>query len=247
MNPVFIFGAPRSGTSMLHWALAQHARLWGGEESDFLSTLAEGANRAYERGIRSGERHWLVKEDVSRAEFLSTVGEAVNALYLSRSGGLRWIEQTPHYVFHYAALEAMFPAAKFIHITRDGRQAVTSMQEKFSWSFYRSMKTWKLSAGAGLEISVLGRENFMQVRYESIVKNPSKYLRYLYDFIEEEYQEISVEFLRSPINAAPGREGESPLEKLDPDRLNWWPAKSLLFRLYCGHVQKELGYPLASR
>src|SRR3954469_7285830 len=38
-DPVFIIGAPRSGTSILVWALAQHPRLWGGPESNLLYHL----------------------------------------------------------------------------------------------------------------------------------------------------------------------------------------------------------------
>ena len=34
--PVFIIGSPRSGTSVLHWALCEHEMLWGSEESELL-------------------------------------------------------------------------------------------------------------------------------------------------------------------------------------------------------------------
>ena len=38
-DPVFILGAPRSGTSILVWALAQHPEFWGSAESNMLYHL----------------------------------------------------------------------------------------------------------------------------------------------------------------------------------------------------------------
>lgn len=227
---------------MLHWALAQHPALWGGAESDFLSRVLDGAERAYRDGTRFGEHHFLVAEGISRAEFLRFIGMGIDAMYRSRSGGLRWIEQTPHYVLHYAGLEAMFPDARFIHITRDGRQAVNSMQKKFGWRLAKSMKTWRLLAGAGQRINERGPGNFLQVRYESIVRHPQQEMRRVFDFIEENYAPGSVEFLKTPINTAPGCEQEAPLDKLDPGRVSWGRSKDLLFRIYCRETQSRLGY-----
>ncbi len=38
-RPVFIIGSPRSGTSVLAWALAQHKDFWTAGETDFLFHL----------------------------------------------------------------------------------------------------------------------------------------------------------------------------------------------------------------
>ena len=43
-----------------------------------------------------------------------------NALFSSRSGGKRWIDQTPYYVFMTEVLVRMFPGL-FLHVLRDGR------------------------------------------------------------------------------------------------------------------------------
>lgn len=247
MNPIFVVGAPRSGTSMLHWALAQHPKLWGSAESDFMGTVAAAMTHAYDVGTRFGEHHWLVKEGVSRDEFLAYIGSGIDALYRSRSGGLRWMEQTPNYVFHYATLRAMFPGARFVHIIRDGRHVVTSMQDKFGWSFSQSMATWKSSVAAGNEINTRGPEDFLQIRYESVVTDPEAALKRLFEFIGEDSHTACREFLQTPVNTAPGREQETPMDKLDPARLQWGFSKAMRFRRACGPMQKALGYPLAGR
>ena len=110
-GPIFVVGSPRSGTSMLHWALVQHPAIWGGVESDFISRLINGANKAYASGTRYGELHWLSKEGVTRADFLGYIGTGIDRMYRSRSNGQRWVEQTPHYVLCYDDLDAMFARA----------------------------------------------------------------------------------------------------------------------------------------
>lgn len=241
-GPIFIVGAPRSGTSMLHWALVQHENLWGSAESDFLRPIVRGIESAYESGTNLGDYHWLIKENVSKAEFMQFIGQGIESLYFSRSGGLRWVDQTPQYVLDFSSLAAMFPCARFIHIVRDGRQVICSMQEKFGWSFVKSMNTWKQMVEAGYRISCEKRTNFLQIKYESIVRNPEDLFRNIFEYIEEKYEPASVKFLKSPINYAPGREVEASLEKLNPRWENWSLFKRTIFRVYCGGIMKNLGY-----
>lgn len=128
-QPVFIIGSPRSGTTALARALAEHPDLWTSHESYFLNGLF-GDGRASRVHTRQTERKapgWLKTEHVDRAEFLAYVGVGLNALFTSRSGGRRWIDQTPLYTVFAEALAELFPDALFLHIVRDGRRVVNSM------------------------------------------------------------------------------------------------------------------------
>ena len=69
-KPIFVLGPPRSGTSMMQWALRQHPDLWGGEESDFLVPLLRNLERSYEHGLKRGDKHWLARQEVSYEEYL---------------------------------------------------------------------------------------------------------------------------------------------------------------------------------
>lgn len=227
---------------MLHWALVQHNNLWGSAESDFLSSLIKGVETAYASGTKYGEHHWLNKESVSKTELLRQVGQAIESLYFSRSGDLRWLDQTPHYVLHYDGLNAMFPGAKFIHIVRDGRQVICSMQEKFGWSFMKSMNRWKQLAEAGDMIKRKNKDNFLQVTYDSLVLDPEISLRRIYEFIEEEYEPDSADFLEKPINTSPGRESEPSRDHLIPRWQSWKLHRRAVFGAYCGRLMKDLGY-----
>ena len=87
-------------------------------------TLVE---RAFERAMEIPGRAGFGVEDVSREEFLASVGMGINALITSRSGGRRWIDHTPLYTLIVDTLAEVFPGASFIHILRDGREVVHSM------------------------------------------------------------------------------------------------------------------------
>jgi len=173
------------------------------------------------------------------------IGQGIESLYFSRSGGLRWVDQTPQYVLDFSSLNMMFPHARFIHIVRDGRQVICSMQEKFGWSFVKAMNAWKQMVEAGYRISCEKRTNFLQIKYESVVRNPDSLFREIFEFIEEKYEPKSVKFLKLPINSAPGREVEPSLEKLSPRWENWSLFKRVIFRAYCGKIMKDLGYQAA--
>lgn len=129
-NPIFVIGSPRSGTTALARALGRHSELWTSHESYFMNSLY-GRGRAEDAWRRDAEREqapsWLKTEEVSRPEFLGWLGVGVNALYTSRSGGRRWIDQTPLNTLMVDDLADMFPGAVFVHIVRDGRHVVHSM------------------------------------------------------------------------------------------------------------------------
>lgn len=127
-NPIFIVGSPRSGTTALAAALSEHSELWTGGESTVLYHLfhPDRLHKVFEWGTllpASSLRTQHIGED----EFLRALGVGVNALFTTRSGGKRWIDQTPTYTLMLEELAVMFPDAQFLHILRDGRKVVHSM------------------------------------------------------------------------------------------------------------------------
>lgn len=128
-EPIFIFGSPRSGTSILAWSLAQHDHLWTSEESEILLLLygQSIAEQAYAETTATPVKNWITEQGVSREEFLAHVGLGINALFTSRSGERRWIDQTPSYTLIADKLADLFPDARFLHILRNGPSVVNSM------------------------------------------------------------------------------------------------------------------------
>lgn len=242
--PVFIIGAPRSGTSMLHWALCQHDALWGSEESDFLRPMIEGALTAYTEGTSRGDRHWLVHEKVDKNEFLAHVGLGLNALYTAHADGRRWVEQTPSYTLCADGLAQLFPTAQFLVLSRDGRQVVESSRAMMQLSHRRACKWWRLYTDAARDFQATHPERCLQLRFEDLLVETAATLGRTFEFLGLEPIDAATKFIteREPINAAPGRAGESSGDKLAARWHRWSGGQRRMFLRTCGPALRRLGY-----
>jgi Sulfotransferase family len=129
-DPIFIIGSPRSGTSILNWALSRHSELWASIESGALYALfgrGQVEQAFTDTTAYPGAQDWLLRHDVGQEEFLNYLGLGLNALVTSKSGGLRWIDKTPANTLVVDLVAQLFPEASFLHILRDGRRVVHSM------------------------------------------------------------------------------------------------------------------------
>jgi len=156
-GPVFVVGAPRSGTSILTWCLGQHPNILPLEESGWFGRFAVELGVSYRVGSQFGQRSQLSALGVDRDMFLEAFGETIDTIIhrhraqleqncrrvaeqnpgcanspfsVSRSKSelkSRWVDGTPEYSFHICELRKLFPNAKFVHIVRDVQSVVNSM------------------------------------------------------------------------------------------------------------------------
>lgn len=153
-GPIFIVGAPRSGTTLLQYMLRSHPRIsLPTGETHFMVPLYR--NRAAYGDLSRYENMRGLIEDMHRrnAEFLDTdlhgmhfdietvardacdagvtTVEGVFRRLLDNNargeGKRRWGDKTPYYVLHIPLILEMFPDAQIIHIIRDGRDCALSM------------------------------------------------------------------------------------------------------------------------
>jgi hypothetical protein len=80
VRPIFIVGAPRSGTSILTWALGQHPNIQPMPETSWIAALATGALLAYEIGSARGRYSHLSNVGFPFDPFVRRMGEAVDAV-----------------------------------------------------------------------------------------------------------------------------------------------------------------------
>jgi len=153
-GPLFIIGAPRSGTTLLQYMLRSHPRIsLPTGESHFMVPLYR--NSSLYGNLRDPENmHKLlvaiyrrsadfIDSDLHGIEFdidtlverfcgqnISTIPGVIRGLLELNAHGegkVRWGDKTPYYSLHVPVIMEMFPDAQIIHIIRDGRDCALSM------------------------------------------------------------------------------------------------------------------------
>jgi hypothetical protein len=153
-GPVFIVGAPRSGTTMLQYRLRNHSRIsLPTGESHFFIPLCRNADKfgdlsrvenvrlvlaaMYEQSSEflDSDLHGI-KFDIDRLagelheENRDTIPAIISGVFKKNARGegkLRWGDKTPYYVLHMPSLLEWFPDAQIVHIIRDGRDVALSL------------------------------------------------------------------------------------------------------------------------
>jgi hypothetical protein len=103
VRPIFIIGAPRSGTSITTWVLGQHPNIQPMPETGWIASMAVGSYLSYLKGSERGRFSHLSNVEYPLAPFMARIGEAVNAIvgdvyderclrfYGERSRGPDWV------------------------------------------------------------------------------------------------------------------------------------------------------------
>ena len=259
-NPVFVIGSPRSGTTVLARSLAKHSELWTSGETYVLFHLfgAGLAERAFDRAMRIPGPRFLRREDVSREEFLASVGIGINALMTSRSEGLRWIDHTPHYTLIVDRLAEVFPGASFIHILRDGREVVHSMlnfvrsipypevarfaEREGGWrtDFRTACEAWRDHVEAATTFCDEHTDRATVLRYEDLVAAPEERFQHLHRFLRIAEEEGPASFLTSKRIGSSFRDRP----RLSADELweSWAEERRRVFAELAGATMLRCGY-----
>ena len=242
-HPIFVLGAPRSGTSMLQWALRQHPDLWGGQESDYLIPLVQSLREAHEFGSQRDDLHWLSGQGVDFDELCRSVGVGINALYMSRSGGRRWVEQTPQYTLHLDDMVRLFPGAQFLCLVRDGRDVVHSLRHFVHPETHeRACELWRSFNLAALEFARSAHgDRLLLVPYRAVVEETEDALRKVYDFVGEPFEPKSVDFVRKEGRINSSFRDDDTASR-DPGWSTWTAEERRTFDDLAGHVLIELGF-----
>jgi hypothetical protein len=221
-DPIFVIGSPRSGTTALARALGTHPALWTSHESYLVHSLFgnDVVDRTWRRNVeREQAPSWLKTEQVQREELFGFLGLGVNALFTSRSGGRRWIDQTPLYTTMADELALLFPGAVFLHIVRDGRSVVHSMQHFMqklegrpgarryvpAWAsdFTEACRTWREWTETAARFCDAHPTRTATVGNEAASVDPEASFGRVYDFLGVDWSAAPIEhFARQRVNTS---------------------------------------------
>ncbi|MGN9812284.1 sulfotransferase family protein [Micromonospora sp. BQ11] len=206
-RPIFILGAPRSGTTFLGSCVGALPDV----SYHFEPRLTKAVARCVYEGSWSPQR--------AARYFRGYYGALLAA---SGHGGLRFAEKDPENCFIVPFLAEVFPDAVFLHISRDGRDVAVSHAEQpwlnaastgsgrsgrggTQWGatprFWveperrteftqvsdlgRSAWMWRRFTGSALaQLAELPAERVRHLRYEDIVSRPAEAAEVVADFLE---------------------------------------------------------------
>jgi len=206
-QPIFVVGAPRSGTTLLRLILDRHTEIGLCDETFFFyyavrrrrafGDLSSSRNRrrlidAYlstrrmkemDLDLRAlGDR--LEREGTSYAAFFSTL----LSFYAEAHGKTRCGEKTPLHAAELPTLAEWYPDCRVVHIVRDPRDVVSSLL-RMPWgarSVLRNARVWKhLSAPPDADRAKTER---MIIRYEDLVTDPPGTVRSVCDYLSIAYE-----------------------------------------------------------
>lgn len=202
--PIFIVGAPRSGTSLLRNLLYSHPLLFFRSETQFIPAFyrAYGNPRSKRQAFKLAKKivkiewvaRWEENIDVNEMAEQRTFAGLVDNMFMQlarREGKGIWGDKTPHYVLDVDTLQEIFPKARFIHIVRDGRDAsLSQLKANFGpRTIYRSALYWKKCVEAGLRSeNNVPANQLVRIRYEDLLLDTVKGMRRVCDFLEVPFE-----------------------------------------------------------
>ena len=215
--PVFMFGFPRSGTTLMERVLGGHPALVPTDESNLLGHVVDAVDRMFERR----PAHLLTDAEV-------LVLRGIFARQAVKHGadpdtGLRAIDKLPLNFVHIALVRRVFPDAPVIFVVRDPRDCVWSA---FVQSFSPNaamVRTTSLQGtaevyDATLQVWLRAKQtlpglSYTELRYEAVVADVEAGARQLagaagvpFDPAMLDYRaRLSGQFVRTPSAAAVAR------------------------------------------
>jgi hypothetical protein len=211
-SPIFVVGAPRSGTTLLQLIIAAHSKLFSLPETHYFTFVKQNVrinnNNSYlfsNTLFKALElKPKLIFSEYEKSNIIETIGrkrtdknilEQIILEYKEKHSldGNRWVEKTPRHVNHLDEIFYSWPEAKIINVFRDPRDSISSFHHLKSFKnnrenvldiFMRIFK-WKKCVSSAMEY----KESIFTIRYEDLIDDTEYYTCQIMDFTGEKFEE----------------------------------------------------------
>lgn len=274
-QPFFVVGSGRSGTTLLRLILSGHSQLHVVPETWFIRPLVAAlplqgplTPQQIDTAIFTMASHYRwpdmnYSEQELRLDAAQLVGPAlvdlINLVYarqLRAASKRRVGDKTPNYIHIVPELAALYPAAKFIHLIRDGRDVAISFVER-DWERYYERRTfpWTLAMSRRRDLAKLPvSSQILEVRYEDLTRDSESSVRRICAFLGEAYEPAMLEW-QTQQTLIPARERHIHEKLARPassesigvwkTKLSWWEC--FLIEACLHDDLLDLGYDLKYR
>ena len=214
--PVFIVGAPRSGTTLMAVLLDRHSNIAIGPETQFYTEFipqnwAKKMPETHEQLVDSAlafkrvadfnfDREQLLHHFQNYELTLGNLLRAIIELHAIRNSKWRPGEKSPQHLQHIPTILNHIPEAKFICVVRDGRDVVRSLLDA-PWAIPKNPRRLRLFCirwNDAIERTIhyrrtLSPDRFMTVKFEDLLRQPKLELEKLCAFIGETFELAQLE------------------------------------------------------
>jgi Sulfotransferase family len=282
VNPfVFIVGCPRSGTTLLGRMVDAHPDIAVVNEGRFAPDWFERRRGLTAEGHVTPElidrlldhppfkSVSVTREQLTRlldhdgrvhyADFVAGVFDLHGRAHGKRLVG----DKTPHYVRSLRTLHALWPAARIVHLIRDGRDVSQSV---LAWrkvaerggsvarfSAFREDRVatvacwWEWLVRLGREDgAALGSAVYHEIRYETLVAEPAAECERLCDFLGVPYDDGMLAFHEGRERDDPALDAKKAWRRVTPGLRDWRSEMAAAdverFEAVAGGLLEELGY-----
>ena len=269
-RPVFIVGAPRSGTSLLYAILRRSKALkhWPGESHEIWEA-------DYHPSLRGWGSNALDASDLDP----DAAARIRRAFFLVTGRKHHLIDKMPRNALRVPFVDALFPDARFIFLKRDGRENVNSLINAWRTPRYRTYELpephaipgvdprwwkfvlypgWRDDRAAPLEVvcakqwiasnehAMSGFEDvdahqWIEVTYEDLVSDPVERVGWVMDFLELDYE--------TSVRAKAAATATTPVNAVTPPEPGKWrrenPAEIEAVEGLIAPTMEKMGYPVS--
>jgi hypothetical protein len=239
---IFNVGARRSGTYWLQRITCAHAAV--AEVPSETYVFSHGIAPLMERFHHDDPEYEEVGQVFARRDrVIAAVRDLCDTVFgeFVRDGQTHAAERTPWHVYHLPLIAEVYPNARFVHIIRDGRDAVRSIVAQ-PWgpdNVKDAAEEWRSSVAAGLDAAPVLGERLLEVRYEDVLADPRTAIPQIYahhdleggvdDALEAAGAKANIGPQDNRVGAGKWREGWGRRELRDFERV-------------AGDLLRELGY-----
>ena len=287
MSSPFLFacGVPRSGTTVLQRMLNSHPELAVVNDSHFIPRALELTDKSLVEQAKQGlpiqltpeladnvqNYHRFRRMGLTTPEFetvrscSTTYQELVAGLYelhASKNDKRFAGEKTPDYVRRLGMLHGLFPAAKLIHLVRDGRDVALSLLE---WATPTKgpgrIKLWNeepiavcalwwrhLAMASRNDLSQVPANRYLEIQYHNLVSRPEPTLEHLCHFLGLQYSEQMNQYHRGKSKPNSNLSAKSAWLATRPGLRNWrtdmQDDQVELFEALAGDALQAFGFEL---
>ena len=193
-SPIFIGGAPRSGTTLLRALVNASRNIVCGPEMRVIPALCHLNQQIEDGHLDVLEANYGLDAQALHDRFARTIDQLLAPLH--QKTGARVAEKTPANILHFPRLRRLFPDSPLIAVVRDGRDVVASLLS-MDWTDARTgqpmaitrdataaARLWVQSVEAGRKLA--GDPGFTELRYEDLARDPKAEISRLFDRLGED-------------------------------------------------------------